>query len=339
MCGCGNGVKQKYFQDDVTDFKDMLAGRVAAITPRTLEECRTMMSDAKQDLRQHSQEIEDKIGALLRVEAGPVEERSTEWQAIMGRKTAPSKVRLVKQGCHGFIPSSNDAIIEFPSKTCTKLAGFDRKHFQRLLLGWIVEENHSFRVCEQGRLRRIFEYLNPLVKITDANINRTTIRRQVLASYEAHKDQVAAVPQTSPGLIHVSFDGWNSGSRHSLDGSRRTGQREPEAPEVSQRASDLHGEENQLTSNDWIVLEHLAKLLGFYEDAVRTLEGDGQLRRRKRGWVGSYGNVWEVVQWFEFLLVLLEKYKQLACGIPNSEHLRMNINLGWKAQQILPPAG
>ncbi|KAM3560904.1 hypothetical protein ARSEF4850_003457 [Beauveria asiatica] len=87
------------------------------------------------------------------------------------------------------------------------------------------------------------------------------------------------------------------------------------------------------------ILEHLAKLLGFYEDAVRTLEGDGQLRRRKRGWVGSYGNVWEVVQWFEFLLVLLEKYKQLACGIPNSEHLRMNINLGWKAQQILPPAG
>ncbi|EJP61921.1 transposase-like protein [Beauveria bassiana ARSEF 2860] len=89
-------------------------------------------------------------------------------------------------------------------------------------------------------------------------------------------------------------------------------------------------EENQLTSNDWIVLEHLAKLLGFYEDAVRTLEGDGQLRRRKRGWVGSYGNIWEVVQGFEFLLEVLEKYKQLACGIPDFEHLRININLGWE---------
>ncbi|EJP61382.1 transposase-like protein [Beauveria bassiana ARSEF 2860] len=75
-------------------------------------------------------------------------------------------------------------------------------------------------------------------------------------------------------------------------------------------------EENQLTSNDWIVLEHLAKLLGFYEDA--------------RGWVGSYGNIWEVVQGFEFLQEVLEKYKQLACGIPNSEHLRININLGWE---------
>ena len=411
--------------------------------------------------------------------------------------------------------------------------GFDRKHFQRLLLEWVVEENHSFRVCEQGRLRRIFEYLNPLVKITDANISRMTIRRQVLASYEAHKDRVAAVLQTSPGLIHVSFDGWRSGNRHSLYGvtcffrdensrpcklvlgvpelrvrhhghniaaeildvltaygiqdkigyftldnaesndkameviggelgfvgSTRRGRcfghslnlsakallfgHNAEAFEeqlsgaaplseaehslwrrkgpvgklhnlvVEVRRSDqltglLRGiqqsefdmssdtrtqasrpldliidndtrwlsqlymirraivlrpfleqlilkhrqqweqenrskrtggirkaakepricmEENQLTSDDWIVLEHLAKLLGFYEDAV--LEGDGQLRRRKRGWVGSYGNIWEVVQGFEFLLEVLEKFKQLARGIPDSEHLRININLGW----------
>ncbi|KAM3431504.1 hypothetical protein MY4824_007102 [Beauveria thailandica] len=71
-------------------------------------------------------------------------------------------------------------------------------------------------------------------------------------------------------------------------------------------------EANQLTSKDWIVLEHLAELLGFYEDAVRSLESDGQLRRRKRGWVGSYGNIWEVFQEFEFLLEALEKSKQLA---------------------------
>ncbi|KAM3448456.1 hypothetical protein NHJ6243_010106 [Beauveria neobassiana] len=89
-------------------------------------------------------------------------------------------------------------------------------------------------------------------------------------------------------------------------------------------------EVNQLTSNDWVVLEHLAKLLGFYEDAVRTLEGDGQLRKRKRGWVGSYGNVWEVIQGFEFLLEALEGYKQLACGIPDPEHFRINVNLGWE---------
>lgn len=95
---------------------------------------------------------------------------------------------------------------------------FDRKHFQRLLLEWIIEENCSFSVCKQGRLRRIFEYLNPLVKITDANITRMTIRHKVLSAYESHKDKVIAVLKQPCGLIHVSFDGWKSGNRHSLYG-------------------------------------------------------------------------------------------------------------------------
>ncbi|KAH7461855.1 hypothetical protein FOMA001_g18916 [Fusarium oxysporum f. sp. matthiolae] len=377
--------------------------------------------------------------------------------------------------------------------------GFDRKHFQRLLLEWIIEENHAFSVCEQGRLRQIFEYLNPLVKITDANITRTTIRRKVLSAYEMHKDKVIAALKQSSGLIHVSFDGWKSGNRHSLYGiacffrdensqprklalgvpelrtrhfghniaaeildvldaygiqdkigyftldnaesndkameviggelgfvgSTRRGRcfghtlnlsakallfghnveafeeqlsgeaalseaehtlwrrkgpvgklhnlvvdvrrsdqltyllrsiqrsefdlssdpriraRQPvdliidndtrwlsqlymirraiilrpfieqlvlkhrqqwEQDNRSKRTGNLRKsarepriclEENQLTVNDWVVLEHLAKLLGFYEDAVKTLEGDGQQRKRKGGWVGSYGNVWE----------------------------------------------
>ncbi|KAH7462348.1 hypothetical protein FOMA001_g18653 [Fusarium oxysporum f. sp. matthiolae] len=396
--------------------------------------------------------------------------------------------------------------------------GFDRKHFQRLLLEWIIEENHAFSVCEQGRLRQIFEYLNPLVKITDANITRTTIRRKVLSAYEMHKDKVVAALKQSCGLIHVSFDGWKSGNRHSLYGiacffrdensqprklalgvpelrtrhfghniaaeildvldaygiqdkigyftldnaesndkameviggelgfvgSRRRGRcfghtlnlsakallfghnveafeeqlsgeaalseaehthfggakdlsescttwwltsegrtslliccgvynapnsiypRTPELERGSRRAIILRPfieqlvlkhrqqweqdnrskrtgnlrksarepriclEENQLTVNDWVVLEHLAKLLGFYEDAVKTLEGDGQQRKRKGGWVGSYGNVWEVIQGFEFLLEVLEDYKQLASEIPDAEHFRINVNLGWE---------
>ncbi|KAF6517647.1 hypothetical protein HZS61_003208 [Fusarium oxysporum f. sp. conglutinans] len=414
--------------------------------------------------------------------------------------------------------------------------GFDRKHFQRLLLEWIIEENHAFSVCEQGRLRQIFEYLNPLVKITDANITRTTIRRKVLSAYEMHKDKVVAALKQSCGLIHVSFDGWKSGNRHSLYGiacffrdensqprklalgvpelrtrhfghniaaeildvldaygiqdkigyftldnaesndkameviggelgfvgSRRRGRcfghtlnlsakallfghnveafeeqlsgeaalseaehtlwrrkgpvgklhnlvvdvrrsdqltyllrsiqrsefdlssdpriraRQPvdliidndtrwlsqlymirraiilrpfieqlvlkhrqqwEQDNRSKRTGNLRKsarepriclEENQLTVNDWVVLEHLAKLLGFYEDAVKTLEGDGQQRKRKGGWVGSYGNVWEVIQGFEFLLEVLEDYKQLASEIPDAEHFRINVNLGWE---------
>ncbi|RYC79205.1 hypothetical protein BFJ63_vAg17916 [Fusarium oxysporum f. sp. narcissi] len=319
--------------------------------------------------------------------------------------------------------------------------GFDRKHFQRLLLEWIIEENHAFSVCEQGRLRQIFEYLNPLVKITDANITRTTIRRKVLSAYEMHKDKVIAALKQSCGLIHVSFDGWKSGNRHSLYGiacffrdensqprklalgvpelrtrhfghniaaeildvldaygiqdkigyftldnaesndkameviggelgfvgSTRRGRcfghtlnlsakallfghnveafeeqlsgeaalseaehtlwrrkgpvgklhnlvvdvrrraiilrpfieqlvlkhrQQWEQDNRSKRTGNLRKsarepriclEENQLTVNDLVVLEHLAKLLGFYEDAVKTLEGDGQQRKRKGG--------------------------------------------------------
>ncbi|KAM5529824.1 hAT family dimerization domain protein [Fusarium oxysporum f. sp. phaseoli] len=413
---------------------------------------------------------------------------------------------------------------------------FDRKHFQRLLLEWIIEENHSFSICEQGRLRQIFEYLNPLVKITDASITRKTIRHRILSAYESHKGKVIAALKQSSGLIHVSFDGWKSGNRHSLYGiacffrdensqprklvlgvpelrtrhfghniaaeildvldaygiqdrigyftldnaesnnkameviggelgfvgSTRRGRcfghtlnlsakallfghnveafeeqlsgaaalseaehalwrrkgpvgklhnlvvevrrsdqltyllrsiqrsefemsldprikaRKPldlvidndtrwlsqlymirraltlrpfveqlvlkhrqqwEQDNRSRRTGNLRKsakepqiclEENQLTTNDWDVLDHLARLLGFYEDAVKTLEGDGQQRRRKRGWVGSYGNVWEVIQGFEFLLEVLEDYKKLASEIPDAEHFRININLGWE---------
>ncbi|KAM5529050.1 hAT family dimerization domain protein [Fusarium oxysporum f. sp. phaseoli] len=108
---------------------------------------------------------------------------------------------------------------------------------------------------------------------------------------------------------------WEQDNRSKRTGNLRKSAREPR----------ICLEENQLTVNDWVVLEHLAKLLGFYEDAVKTLEGDGQQRKRKGGWVGSYGNVWEVIQGFEFLLEVLEDYKQLASEIPDAEHFRINV--------------
>ncbi|KAM5527603.1 hAT family dimerization domain protein [Fusarium oxysporum f. sp. phaseoli] len=113
---------------------------------------------------------------------------------------------------------------------------------------------------------------------------------------------------------------WEQDNRSKRTGNLRKSAREPR----------ICLEENQLTVNDWVVLEHLAKLLGFYEDAVKTLEGDGQERKRKGGWVGSYRNVWEVIQGFEFLLEVLEDYKQLASEIPDAEHFRINVNLGWE---------
>nr|AAK16925.1 restless-like transposase [Fusarium breviconum] len=98
------------------------------------------------------------------------------------------------------------------------IKNFDKKFFQRLLMEWIVEANLSFETAEHDKLRKIFAYLNPCVKLSDANLSATSIRRKIVASYEQHKTKVMEVLQSSPGLIHVSFDGWRSGNRHALYG-------------------------------------------------------------------------------------------------------------------------
>jgi hypothetical protein len=52
---------------------------------------------------------------------------------------------------------------------------------------------------------------------------------------------------------------------------------------------------------------------------VKTLEGDGLIRKRKRGYIGLYGNVWDVLNGFKFLLGKLEKYKEMAKEFPDPE--------------------
>ncbi|KAI8416761.1 hypothetical protein FOFC_03074 [Fusarium oxysporum] len=88
-------------------------------------------------------------------------------------------------------------------------------------------------------------------------------------------------------------------------------------------------DENQLTDKDWEVLYHLEAILTVFEAVVKTLEGDGHIRRRKQGWTGSYGNIWDVVLGYELLLNTLEEYKQLAADFPDPEHFRIGINLAW----------
>ncbi|KAG7423473.1 hypothetical protein Forpi1262_v014466 [Fusarium oxysporum f. sp. raphani] len=88
-------------------------------------------------------------------------------------------------------------------------------------------------------------------------------------------------------------------------------------------------DENQLTDKDWEVLYHLEAILTVFETVVKTLEGDGHIRRRKQGWTGSYGNIWDVVLGYELLLNTLEEYKQLAADFPDAEHFRIGINLAW----------
>jgi hypothetical protein len=98
------------------------------------------------------------------------------------------------------------------------IRGFDRSHFRRLLIEWIVDTNQPFSVVQHERLRDIFEYLNLAVKITNANISDTTVRALINSEFDKHKTRVIETLQKSSGLIHVAFDGWRARNRHSLYG-------------------------------------------------------------------------------------------------------------------------
>ncbi|TVY75153.1 putative AC transposase [Fusarium oxysporum f. sp. cubense] len=95
---------------------------------------------------------------------------------------------------------------------------FDRLDFQRLVVSWIINSNSSFRQSEDPYLRAAFEYLNPLVKTTEAHITHNTVRRRILQVYEENKAEIKRVLATAPGLLHIAFDGWRSNNRHALYG-------------------------------------------------------------------------------------------------------------------------
>ncbi|KAI8411680.1 hypothetical protein FOFC_08274 [Fusarium oxysporum] len=402
----------------------------------------------------------------------------------------------------------------------TVIKRFDRDHFQRLLMNWIVARNHSFSIAEENELREIFDYLNPSVSVRDANLTHTTIKEKATSAFKQHKQKVVEVLRKAPGLIHISFDGWRDennkpckvtigvpelsvshtgtniaaeildvieayqiqdkigyftldnaenndtameiiGGELGFVGKTRRGrcfghtlnlsaksilfghkadaferQLSGQAPlseaehllwqkrgpvgklhnvvvfiHRSDKLTDLLRElqrtafdqspdpkvrtkkpldvvldndtrwlsqlymirralqlrdhielliaryrvefeqqhktkrgttkksaklpyicepEHQLSDKDWEVLEIFSQLLGYYECTIKMLEGDGQIRKRKRGWMGSYGNIWDVIQGFEFLLDKLEDYKTMAERFPDAEHFRININLGWQ---------
>ncbi|KAI7771380.1 hypothetical protein LZL87_013879 [Fusarium oxysporum] len=89
-------------------------------------------------------------------------------------------------------------------------------------------------------------------------------------------------------------------------------------------------DENKLDDKDWAVLEAFGDILQSFEDAVKALEGDGIQRKRKQGYFESYGNVWDVIVGYEFLLAELEKAKAMVNQYPKPKHFKVNINLGWK---------
>ena len=89
-------------------------------------------------------------------------------------------------------------------------------------------------------------------------------------------------------------------------------------------------EANWLTDTDWVAIGHIERLLTIYEDVLKDLEGDGQVRRRKHGFEGSYGNIWDVFPSYEYLLAQLGQYKDLADSIPDPVQFKAGVNAAWE---------
>ncbi|KAJ6437048.1 cerato-platanin [Purpureocillium lavendulum] len=118
--------------------------------------------------------------------------------------------------------------------------------------------------------------------------------------------------------------------KHKQDWERENMSKRARRPRASAVMPAICRDENKLIDKDWAVLEAFGNILQSFEDAVKALEGDGIQRRRKKGHFESYGNIWDVIVGYEFLLTELEKAKAMVDQYPEPDHFRININLGWK---------
>ncbi|KAJ0129434.1 Fluconazole resistance protein 1, partial [Fusarium oxysporum f. sp. albedinis] len=100
----------------------------------------------------------------------------------------------------------------------TLIKRFDKTVFQQKLVNWIVNSNQSFSIVNDQYLRDIFNYLNPSVEITKANITDVTVRAIAEREFTNNMERVKDALRKSPGQIHIQYDGWKSGNRHALYG-------------------------------------------------------------------------------------------------------------------------
>ncbi|OBS15278.1 hypothetical protein FPOA_13870 [Fusarium poae] len=93
---------------------------------------------------------------------------------------------------------------------------FDKTTFQRHIVQWITDANLSFRVPENKGLQKVFQYLNPLVHETSANLTHETVRVRIIDEFNTYKSRVIHALSRSPSQVHIAFDGWTSRNRHSF---------------------------------------------------------------------------------------------------------------------------
>jgi len=146
-------------------------------------------------------------------------EKHGRWDTS-GKRPKPSNKRGSKRK-HGNIAGFTNLDLADPKDQAVAnrlIKGFDRSHFQRLIVNWIVDSQLSFRAVENPRLRAVFEYLNPAVTIQQAHISRHTLRRRTIELYNIHLFTVKKALRQCPGQIHLAFDGARTRNRHALFG-------------------------------------------------------------------------------------------------------------------------
>lgn len=63
----------------------------------------------------------------------------------------------------------------------------------------MVDSNSSFRQAKYLQLWRIFEYLNPSVKQTQAYISHDIVYKQIIQIYKSNKAHIIKVLKGAPG--------------------------------------------------------------------------------------------------------------------------------------------
>ncbi|KAM4058247.1 restless-like transposase [Hirsutella rhossiliensis] len=88
--------------------------------------------------------------------------------------------------------------------------GFDIEHQANV--------DNRLWVFEAPRFRRLLEYLNPSIALTQAHMTHSTIRTKLFQEYHQYKHIVIKELRERPGQIHLAFDGWRSPNRYALNG-------------------------------------------------------------------------------------------------------------------------
>lgn len=95
---------------------------------------------------------------------------------------------------------------------------FQPSTFKNLVLAWVIEDDHAFRVLESEALQRMFVYLNPAVERRGCMPCHGTVRNWINSAFDSHLGIVTDLLQSATSQIHISFDLWTSRSLIALAG-------------------------------------------------------------------------------------------------------------------------